>query len=519
MCFAIKANKLEMEWKYDIGKEIYSSAAFKDGLLVTCTFNGVVACIDVKSRQILWQHELYDPICCSPVITGDDLVIFGNSKGKLYILELRTGKRQLCAQISNKNINASPAIDSRGIIHIGSYDGHIHHINYNSCLQKSVDVVPRFLQENRTHLDLEYDGIFIKQYRIRVFSNGKYLDNTAIDKNTLSYKGNCHEIIAGSNGKYINLVQTLSTPINLRVSCGFFNHTDSWLKDRIQMRISNNTLLQDINHSIRDQYKIADIFQEGQIMMMDLFNLSLQQPAILDTYIPAALDAVTYKALITILKDNSVMCIMIPSIIDHETDTYVVLPEPEKVLVLEGRYENNTIMLLSNDPFAFSSMGGSMSFKKFEVYFYINPSNYSVQCEFILSSSCLNIKGNNSTYKFSSEIINQLCDPFLNIFAIGTATGTLKPITFNEKVCSINKKKSFFGMRTKTYSNIYPKRLSTPIKDENLITVVYNTHKNKTFQKTTFTNSLMSDMSIALPNDVNRIYGLINDVYCGHLTL
>jgi outer membrane protein assembly factor BamB len=517
MCFTINANKLEKEWEHDIGKEVYSSAAYKDGLLVTCTFDGVVICIDIKVKRILWQHKLYDPICCSPIITLDNLVVFGNSKGKMYIIELKTGVIQLCSQISKKNLNASPAMDSRGVVHIGSYDGYIYHNTYFSCLKKSIDVVPQFLKEKRTHLDLEYDGIFIKQYRIRVFSDDKYLVNTAIDKNSLNYKGVFKEIKISSDGKYINLIQTLSKPINVMISCDFYNQTDSWLRDRIQQTIDDNTLLQHVSHNIKDQYKIADIFKKGQILMWDLHNLSLQQPKILDTYIPAALDAVTYKAFVTILEDNALMCIMIPSIFDHETNTYVVLQEPEKVLILEGRYENNTIFLSSNDPFSFSSMGGTMKFSKFEVYLYINPSDYSATCEFVVSSSCLNIKGNNNAYKFSSEIINQLCDPFLNISGIGTADGTLIPITFDEKVSSIQLKKSFFGMRTATYTNLYPKRLSKPTKNENLITIVYNTYKNETFQKITFIDSLKSDISTNLPNDIKNVFALVNETYCGHL--
>ena len=74
-------------------------------------------------------------------------------------------------------------------------------------------------------------------------------------------------------------------------------------------------------------------------------------------------------------------------------------------------------------------MGGTIPFTKFETYMKINPDNNNLEGEFIGTTSCFNIKGNNSTYKFSSELINQLCNPYMKLISIGTMFGRLSSIS------------------------------------------------------------------------------------------
>lgn len=559
MCFhASKEGGLRMLWEHDYGTEIYSSPAYKDGILVVCTFDGRImgiAC-EENTQRVIWQHKTYNQICCSPIITKDDLVIVGDSSGKVYVIKLKSGIIEACAKVSSHyhrtHLNASPAIDSRGIIHIGSYDGHIHHVSYKKCLEIKEDPVPRFIRVGHTHLELEYDGIFIKTYRSRVFGE-RYIENAAININSVVLDGKGgQQVVVSSDGKYVNFVHSKRMPIDIAFSCRFYDQTNNWFKDRVQGSMLGAKVVQRIQHDFVNMGNIG-MLNHGQVISWDVTELAVFQPKILDTYIPAALDSVTFKVFMfaTPIVDDStsgsdiavgdvcikagsrcfndsdgsgrdiqkVTCIMIPAVKNHErNDSLVVIPEPQKVILLDGDFDGSTVIARSRGPFEISSMGGTMKFSNFGIYMSIDEETLDMKTEFLLSSSCLSIKGNDDNYKFSSEIVNQLCDPFMNIYAVGTGKGVHIPVRFNGKACSLGVKKELFGMRTNTYVNLYS-ALGIGGDGENLATIVYNTQGDDLLVVKPIVVSLKADVSIKVPNDIKNIWLFVNDIYCGSLLL
>ena len=73
--------------------------------------------------------------------------------------------------------------------------------------------------------------------------------------------------------------------------------------------------------------------------------------------------------------------------------------------------------------FELSVMGGTLPFDKFKVFAQIDANDFSLTCDFYASASCLKIKGNGETHEFPSDIVNQLCDPSMNVISIGSFKG------------------------------------------------------------------------------------------------
>lgn len=544
-----------LKWKIDLGVEIYSTPAYKDGMLIVCTFAGDVICINCDSvnNKIIWKNSFYNQICCSAIITEDDLVVVGDSKGLLYAIGLNNGVVRACCKLGNhafkNNLNASPSIDSKSIIHIGCYDGYIHHIRYSDMLVDGVDHVPRFLKIGRSHLELENDGIFVKQYRIRVFDeHGGYLPDAAIDITRLVGDGG-GETIPSSDGKYLNIVIGSDKCFDGIIKCGFYNQTPYWYNDRFMGRLPSKC---GVASRIRSciQMPLVDLsFNSNMVLSWDLIDMAMLQPKILDTYIPAAFDSVTFKLFVFGFNDISIntnsnsdismacinedvkcwadnnsnekkkrfMALMIPTIKDHDNgDSLVIIPEEKKVLLLDGVYDKNTFIIKSRGPFEISSMGGTMKFKNFDSYHYIHPETLNINGEFIVKSSCIGIKGNGDNYKFSPEIVNKLCDPFMRIHAMGVFNGKYNGISILRDSVIITQTSYLFYTSTHLSVNV---GAITNKKSENLICIVYNTNKNRGFVLKTFVDSLKNDISIKMPNDIKQVFVFINDSYAGKIVV
>ena len=547
-CLEVNDVGIKLGWKVDLGIEIYSSPAYKDGLLVVCTFSGDVLCINCESvnNKIVWKHSFYNQICSSPIITDDDVVVVGDSKGLLYAIGLSSGVVLACCGLSRHpyktNLNASPSIDSRSIVHIGSYDGYIHHIGFGDMLANKVDHVPKFLKIGRSHLEFDNDGIFLKQYRIRVFdANGKYVPDAAIDINTLVGGDN---LLASSDGKYLNVLNNVNGGVDTVVKCGFYKQTPLWHKDRFMGRLPGDGVVTRIFHSF--EMPLIDLsIRSNMVLSWDMIDMSILQPKILDTYIPAAFDSVTFKLFVFGFgwnkdgqgTDTSMACIrseagcwkesenggvdclalMIPTIKNHDDkDSLVVIPEEQKVILLDGMCEKNTFVIKSRGPLEISSMGGTMKFNKFDSYHYLEPDTLNIKGEFIVKSSCLGIKGNGDDYKFSPEIINKLCDPLMRIHAIGAFFGKFSSLQLVKDCIEITQRTYLF--HTSTSLSIKVSGITNKMV-ENMICIVYNTDKNNEFVLKTYVESLKNNISIKLPNDVLKVFVFINDAFAGTIVV
>ncbi len=450
-----------LNWTFKTGREVYSSPAYADGKVLFGSVDGTFYALKADDGSLAWKFNAYSKILSSPLVTQDHVVIFGAKNGKIYALNLAKGDRIWSYRATldpiKSNLDASPAIDASGMIHVGSYNGKIYHIPYEYCLTHVSDRERCEFGGNKDSLDFEIpksqsdvaslfwipsqanhpiDSSSPLQLRLVVMENNEFIENAAID----ALPDNLHVELTppvdfkaqvSSDGKYLNIIPknffAPDSTYKIKVSGLYYKQSHNFIWDRINPSNWVGTAFQsEQSFTVKPaQSEPWSGLTADSSVTWGLKSLYLLQPEAMDTYTPAALDGQGY--LVTAFgfdpRQKKMLLMAVPAIPEHDggEDRFILMPEPSKAFVLNGRFDKDN--LKGQGGFTLAAMGGEMSLNPFTFSASLNAQTGHLDGQIQASTYCLSIKGNGAKYTFPLSLVNQLCDAYGYLHAMGLFKG------------------------------------------------------------------------------------------------
>jgi outer membrane protein assembly factor BamB len=97
---------------------MHSNVAIQDGLVVAAGFNGFVYCLDARTGQTYWKHDMQARVEPSPLIV-DSKVYLADEDGDVCILALSREKKKIAQHSFPEPIYASP-IFANGVLYVAT---------------------------------------------------------------------------------------------------------------------------------------------------------------------------------------------------------------------------------------------------------------------------------------------------------------------------------------------------------------------------------------------------------------
>src|SRR4030095_16689433 len=94
-------------WHFDEIGRMHSNVAIHDGLVIAAGFNGFVYCLDARTGQKYWMHDMRAHVEPSPLI-ADGKVYLADEDGDLCILALSKEKKKIAEHSFPGGIYSSP---------------------------------------------------------------------------------------------------------------------------------------------------------------------------------------------------------------------------------------------------------------------------------------------------------------------------------------------------------------------------------------------------------------------------
>ena len=424
--FCWNASNFEEIWRKDCGSEIYSTPVITpQGHIITSTMDGYVVCLSSKDGAMIWKATVNCAVCGSGLVV-DDTYFVGGQSGVLFGVSCETGQLVVRCPLSmgaKSALNASPSIDAAGNIIIGCYDSHLYVLPHAWLLRQGLewkDVFSSGLPDGlyvRVHENMR----FIKKIELLKYANEIVMPNAAFSADKVSLPielRRAYDVIVSSDGRFINLIcknPWAAQPKGVfKIKSKYFMRTTNWLTDRLVYQ-GETAFEFTITLSAAESSSTGDNLPVYSRFLLS--SMYCQQPRILDTYIPAAIDAQGFLGVLLESDDGIVYPMVCFSVIPDE-DGFILQKDMSKTLMMKARYyrETNTVVVENKEPFVISAMGGTIPMTKFKLFVPLDTG----KGEFAAEAFCPSIKGNDSSYKFSKEIIPLLCDYRMRLISEGT---------------------------------------------------------------------------------------------------
>jgi outer membrane protein assembly factor BamB len=108
--------KTGLVWQYDKIRRTVSTGAIADGLLYYSDFSGFLHCLDAKTGQPYWTHDMFAAIWGSPLVV-DGKVYLGDEDGDVVVLQAGKEKKVIGEMNMGSSVYSSP-VPANGVLFI-----------------------------------------------------------------------------------------------------------------------------------------------------------------------------------------------------------------------------------------------------------------------------------------------------------------------------------------------------------------------------------------------------------------
>ena len=124
--------KLTLQWKFEAGEMIVSTAAIVDGRVYVGSLNGQLFCLNLQDGKPIWSYRsITDPdpkafapgFKASPTVTADSIYI-GDEDGVLHAIDRATGKQRWTAKSGAEIVSSATCYQDK--ILFGSHDNNLY---------------------------------------------------------------------------------------------------------------------------------------------------------------------------------------------------------------------------------------------------------------------------------------------------------------------------------------------------------------------------------------------------------
>ena len=99
--------KTGLVWHYDKIRRSISTPAIRDGILYEADFSGFLHCLDAKTGQVYWTHDMFAAVWGSPVYI-DGKIYLGDEDGDVVIMQAGKEKKVLAEMNMGSSVYSTP---------------------------------------------------------------------------------------------------------------------------------------------------------------------------------------------------------------------------------------------------------------------------------------------------------------------------------------------------------------------------------------------------------------------------
>jgi outer membrane protein assembly factor BamB len=107
-----------MIWHYDKIRRSISTPAIRDGLVYEPDFSGFLHCLDAKTGQVYWTHDMFAAVWGSPLL-ADGKLYLGDEDGDVVIMQAGKQKKVLAEMNMGSSVYSTP-VPANGVLFISN---------------------------------------------------------------------------------------------------------------------------------------------------------------------------------------------------------------------------------------------------------------------------------------------------------------------------------------------------------------------------------------------------------------